>query len=187
MARVIADLLDGEFRLSRDGDTARRVFHVAELSGAAEGRLHAATQAAGIPRVGDTHPAHPGLSVLDVAARPGGDPTMALVDVQYGIPSGLAGGAGGLGDVDVSIQSDLVTRETIRDINGNFIRTAYVYTVRYDSSTGVQYLDATLAPASIANSVMPSRSRVLPLVRAVTISLSALLPAITASLRPCST
>jgi hypothetical protein len=134
--RVIPDIVEGEFRLADTGPTARRVFLVTELAGASFARLASAAQAGGLPRVGEAHPVRGDMRVLDVTARAeGGDPGRALVDVQYGTPS-TSGGGVGTGGVEISLQSDLITEETITDIEGNFIRTSYSFSVTLSSLPG---------------------------------------------------
>ena len=124
MSRVIPDILEGQVQLSVKGDTATRTFQVTELRGAPFARLTNAAQASGIPRKGDAHPALPGISVLDIVARPTRDPQVALVDVNYGVPD--ADDAGRIsGQADVQITTSLINETTTRDIDGNFLRTTW--------------------------------------------------------------
>ena len=124
MARVIADLIDGEVRYSAQGNSVRRLFQVSELSGAASNRLAQAARASGIPQVGQAHPSVPGIVVQDVRASATSDPTVATVDVSYGVPSTTTSAIGGRG-IEISIVADLYTEETIIDVNGNRIETTY--------------------------------------------------------------
>jgi len=126
MARVTADLIDGEVRRSALGDSVRRLFQVRELAGAPAARLVAATTASGVPRVGDPHPALPAVLVSDVRAAASRDPTIAIVEVSYAVPSGVASAGGG--EVDIAIVSDLITEETITDVDGRTISTSYFST-----------------------------------------------------------
>ena len=127
MTRILKDVLEGEVVLSTRGDRARRVFRVEELTGPGESRLASAANASGLPRVGDTHPYLQGVQVLDITARPiANEPTMALVDVDYGVPS-AADAASASGRADVSISASLITEETTRDINGAFLRTTWTF------------------------------------------------------------
>lgn len=156
MARVNGELRDGELRLSRDGNSARRVFQVSELTGAASHRMYLATQASGIPRVGDAHPALTTLRCSDVTARPTSDPAWATVDAIYSIPSGIAGGADGLGSITTSLQSDLITQETTFDANGQTIVTAYTFV----TSGGTEIVAGTIRPAAATVSTIRRVHRV---------------------------
>lgn len=122
MARATPDRLTGEFRRSTDGDSARRVFQVSELTGAAGARLAQAVDTSAIPRIGSVHPYVAGLSVTRVTARATSDPSIAIVDVDYAqIGAAAAGGTA----TDIAIQSDFISEVTVRDINGVLMRTAY--------------------------------------------------------------
>ncbi len=135
MARVIADMIDGDVRLDGGGATVRRIFHVRELGGAASGRLLAAAQASGIPRVGDAHPILGGtVRVSEVNARATGDPAMAMVEVVYAPPSTVIGRDGQ--GVEVQIVSDLITEETIYDVNGVLMATSYTVKLQLSSFPG---------------------------------------------------
>jgi len=126
MARVIPDLIDGEVRLSTQGDSVRRLFKVEELSGAAAGRLAQAVRASGIPTIGAAHPALPGVRATDVRASATNDPRVAIVEVTYAIPSTSSSAT--TGGTSVSIVADLYTEETTSDINGNRIVTTFFST-----------------------------------------------------------
>lgn len=134
MSRVSDDLIDGEARLSSDGDTIRRVLQVTELSGPPSARLVNAVLASGVPRVGDPHPVRPTARVVDVTARPGGDSSVALVDVTY--RTAVAGAAGAYGSWQVDLVQSFVTEVTTTNINGTPLRTTYSFpTTTYDAGT----------------------------------------------------
>jgi len=124
MARVIPDLIDGDVSLSINGNSVRRLFQVQELTGAASGRLVSAASASGVPRVGDAHPSLGGVRVTDVRASAASDPTVATVEVTYGIAQGTTTGVN-TSAIEVSIVSDLYSEETIKDVNGRTITTRY--------------------------------------------------------------
>jgi len=134
MSRVIADILEGQFQSSVKGDSARRVFQVSELGGAAAGRLVQAGLASGIPQKGEAHPARAGIQVLDVTARATNDPTIALVDVNYGVPD-ADDAARTSGQADVQVTTSLITETTTRDILGNFLRTTWTVRI-YSTDAG---------------------------------------------------
>lgn len=137
MARIIApDVLQGDVRLSVQGDEVRRVFLVGELRGAAFSKLIDAAEAPGVPRKAQPHPTRAGLSVIDVTARPhDDDPELALVEVYYANPASSAGG-GDSGGVRVSVGSDLLTEITIHDVNGRLMSTQYRFVTQISSFTG---------------------------------------------------
>ena len=134
MTRVIADILEGEFQRNVKGDTARRVFQVSELTGAAAGRLVQAGLASGIPQPGEAHPARAGIQVLTATARATNDPTIALVDVNYGVPDADDASRTN-GQAEVQVSTSLITETTTRDIAGNFLRTTWTFRV-YSTDTG---------------------------------------------------
>jgi len=126
MTRISKDMLDGEVVLSTKGDRARRSFQVTELVGADFARLVSAAKASGLPQKGEPHPALSGVRVLDVTARPTNDPSIAIVDVDYGVPSASDISSSSDG-AEVSITASLITEETTRDIFGNFLRTTWTF------------------------------------------------------------
>lgn len=119
-------MIDGEVRLSSQGNSVRRLYQVRELTGAAAQRLHQAAIASGIPRVGESHPSLPGVQVTDVRASATTDPAFATVEVTYGVPGASATGA--TEAAEVSIVADLYTEETVEDVNGNRIETTFFST-----------------------------------------------------------
>lgn len=126
MARVTADLIDGEVRLSTAGNSVRRLFQVRELSGAPAHRLAEAATTSGVPRVGDAHPSIASVLVSDVRASATNDPKIAIVEVTYGVPQ--ASDSANSGGIDIAILSDLYTEETITDVNGEGIYTTFFST-----------------------------------------------------------
>lgn len=140
--RVIADTLGGEVRLAASGDQVRRLFQVHELTGAPPTRLAAAARAPGVPRLGDAHPALPAVVVNDVRASATSDPSIAQVEVTYAVPTASAAGAG-RDAVEIAVQSDLITEETVRDLAGNLILTSYTSTIRLSGTTGTGFVPTT--------------------------------------------
>lgn len=125
MARITQYLLDGEFSEAADGKRARYVHQVSELGGSAPSRLPAAVFAPGIPRRGDAHPSESGLTVERVTARATSDPEIALVTVDYasrGADSDTPGNEG----LTITVRGDLITEETIKNVDGDLMQTTYV-------------------------------------------------------------
>jgi hypothetical protein len=140
--RVVSDIVDGDVRLASRQDSARRFFQVHELTGAAAARLHSATQASGIPRVGDPHPVIPGVSVLEVRATSPGDPSIAVIEATYGVPTAAdIGGSGGA--VEIAINGDLITEETVTDVNGSVITTSHTQNFVLSGTTGSGFAPGT--------------------------------------------
>jgi len=136
--RVQADIVDGEVLRTREGTRARRVFRVTELTGPGEQRLSLAASAPGVPQVGTAHRHEPGIFVSELRARfAGADPSIALVDVTYAPPDGAAASGAGTGGWLVEIQSDLLTEETVRDVQGRLMGTAYSQRLQLTSGGGI--------------------------------------------------
>ena len=83
MLQVRIDRIEGSTcRLSADSFEADRVASVSSLDGDAADRLRAATEATGIPRIGDAHPTIAGLYAHSIDTMPDGA-TAAIVTIHY--------------------------------------------------------------------------------------------------------
>lgn len=124
MATTRLDLIGGEYRIAGRGRELRRLGVVSGLTGTAAARFAEAERASGMPRLGDRHPSLPDLSVVDIKISPprADDTGRMEVEITY---ADVQGSGDAVGDVTVSVRSELLTEETIRDINGDLIGTRY--------------------------------------------------------------
>jgi len=120
MIQVRIDRIEGSAcRLSADGLEADRVATVSGLSGHAADRLHAAVEAAGIPRIGDAHPTIAGLYAHRIEVVPDGA-TAAVVTIHYRSRSAE------MGEVPVvEVGSSVVQTTTDTDEVGRRIAVSY--------------------------------------------------------------
>lgn len=112
-----------------EGITGTHLFLVTGLSSAPGAHFYDALKQSGLPRRGDPHPTEAGLFCYRRRVRLGGtsDPEETIVECLFGPPDRLdAGGAAAVGTVRRSLRAELVTEETIRDVNGDLMQTTYV-------------------------------------------------------------
>ena len=117
---TIADIVsESRLEYSAEGYRVERRFIVTGISGSAEGRLYAALNASGVPRVGDFHPVIPGLQASRVTVSPI-DPAQADVTVEYA--AGSAGQSGTetaeSGGWILEFSTNSATERTWLDANG---------------------------------------------------------------------
>lgn len=150
--QVIADILEDEVEVTKDGVTATRVFKVLDVeAGTPAAMIAYAVMATGIPRRGEPHPGIAGLRADRIRARAIPETTDGfIVTVAYATPDG-SGRADEPGSnfCRVSIGTSIVSVETNQDHEGNPILLNHVFR---DKETGEETYTAKDQPGRVEKS-----------------------------------